>query len=139
MSAGIYGYQEIRRSLEMLVHHPESLLLKPYHIFLNFTYLLCISPWACPPAFLSSMKIPLPRLSWILKLSHEGLAGWMQNSNKWSLQFDGASKINPGVEGGGRILINLEGIIEYRFSRGLGKKKNNQEDAYGMYLDLTLA
>jgi len=76
---------------------------------------------------------------WILQLSFEGLVKWIRSSNQWTLQLDGASKVNLGVARGGGILINPEGIIEDKYSWGLGRKKRNQAEAYGFLFSLTLA
>jgi len=43
------------------------------------------------------------------------------------------------VAGGGGILINPEGTIEFRYAWGLGQKTNNQAKADGMLLGLILA
>ena len=64
---------------------------------------------------------------------------WIRSLNLWTLQFDGASKGNPRVTIGGGILINPEGIIEDKYAWGLGKKTNNQAEAYGLFFCLTLA
>lgn len=98
-----------------------------------------LSPWVCSPASQVPRRISHPRAKWILQLSLEGLVEWLRSTNKWTLQFDGASKGNPGVAGGGGILSNLEGIIEFRYAWGLGWKTNNQAEVYGLFLGLTLA
>lgn len=41
--------------------------------------------------------------------------------------------------GGGGIIMNHEGIIEDRYAWGLGMKTNNQSEAYGLFLRLSLA
>ena len=62
----------------------------------------------------------------------------MQEKKKWILQYDGASKGNPWVAGGGVIIINPEGKIEIRYVWGLGKKTNNQAKALSLLLGLYL-
>ena len=43
------------------------------------------------------------------------------------------------VVGGGGILTNPEGIVEFRYAWGLGWKTNNLAEVYGLFLGLTLA
>lgn len=56
----------------------------------------------------------------MLGLSPKDFFEWRLQAHKWILQFDCASNNNPGVVGGGGILLNLEGIIVDKFSWGLG-------------------
>ena len=39
--------------------------------------------------------------------------------------FNGASKGNPGVAGGGGVLLDFDNIMEFSFSYGLGVGTNN--------------
>ena len=43
------------------------------------------------------------------------------------------------MAGEGGVLINPEGIIENRYAWGLGMKTNNQVDALGLFLGLSVA
>lgn len=79
-----------------------------------------LSLWARSPPSQVPGRISHPLTKWILRLSLEGLVEWLRSTNKWTLQFDGASKDNPRVAGGGGILTNPKGIMEFRYAWGLG-------------------
>lgn len=82
------------------------------------------------PSLTLPSKVVLP--SWKFRLSLEELVDWKKKQQKWVLQFDGASKKNPRVAGGGGILFNPDGITEIKFAWGLGRKTNNQVEMYGL-------
>ena len=55
------------------------------------------------------------------------------------LFFDGASKGNPGVAGGGGVLLSPGGSTELRFQWGLGIESNNRAEALALWQGLNLA
>lgn len=67
-----------------------------------------------------SSKVVLP--SQKLRLSPEELDDWKKHQEKCVLQFYGASMKNTWVVGWGGILINIDGIIQIKFSWDLGRK-----------------
>ena len=50
--------------------------------------------------------------------------------------FDGASKFNPGVAGGGGVIYNLEENIEIYYSYSIVFATNNKVEAYGLWQGL---
>jgi ribonuclease HI len=55
------------------------------------------------------------------------------------LFFDGASKGNPGVAGGGGILVSPNGLLEITYAWGLGIETNNRAKALALWQGLTEA
>ena len=51
----------------------------------------------------------------------------------FKLFFDGASKGNPGMAGGGGVVICPEGKIEVEYSWNIGVDSNNMVEAYGLW------
>ena len=49
------------------------------------------------------------------------------------LFFDGASKGNPQMVGGGGVIISLEGEIEMEYFWNIGNDSNNMAEAYGLW------
>jgi len=49
------------------------------------------------------------------------------------LSFDGASKGNPQMVGGGGDIINCEGEIEMEYFWNIGNDSNNMVEAYGIW------
>ena len=49
------------------------------------------------------------------------------------LSFDGASKGNPQMAGGGGDIINCEGEIEMEYFWNIGNDSNNMVEAYGIW------
>ena len=60
----------------------------------------------------------------------------MINLQRKILLFDGASKGNPGEEGGGGVLITLNGFQETIYSWGLGDEINNVTEALSLWKGL---
>lgn len=85
-----------------------------------------LAPWVWSLDFQAPGHNSPSLAKWILRFSSKGLVDWLKSKNKWTLQFNGASKSNPRVVGRGWILFNPAGIIEYRSAWGLGWKTNNQ-------------
>ena len=65
------------------------------------------------------------------------LSKWMTKSQRHTLFFDRASKGNPGVEGGGWILVNPDGTQEHVYSWGLGDETNNFAEALALWQGLS--
>ena len=53
--------------------------------------------------------------------------------------FDGASKGNPGIAGGGGVLLGPDGSDVLRFAWGLGKESNNRAEALALWQGLNQA
>jgi hypothetical protein len=70
-----------------------------------------------------------PTCSWELRMDKIKLEEWKNSMNSNFLSFDGASKGNPGEEGGGGIISNLTGNIILRYAWGLGTDSNNKSEA----------
>lgn len=75
--------------------------------------------------------------SWKIRLKEQGFANWIQESNCYSLFFDGASKSNPGIAGVGGLITNPKGecILHYEWS--LGEVLNNRAEAMALFQGLT--
>ncbi|KAK3010612.1 hypothetical protein RJ639_010788, partial [Escallonia herrerae] len=55
------------------------------------------------------------------------------------LEFDGASKGNPGIAGAGAVLRAVDGSLVYRLREGLGIATNNAAEYRGVILGLKYA
>jgi len=62
-------------------------------------------------------------------MKEEDFEEWKRQRRKHILFFDGASKGNPGVAGGGGVLVNLNGQLELSYAWGLGVETNNIAEA----------
>jgi ribonuclease HI len=69
---------------------------------------------------------------------HE-LEEWKRMKTSYILSFDGASKGNPGVAGGGGVLVSPTGITSLSFAWGLGFETNNRAEALALWQGLTQA
>ena len=61
---------------------------------------------------------------------------WMKERKLFKLFFDGASKGNPGIAGGGGGVMSHEGNNEYEYYWNIGKDTNNMAEAYGLWQGL---
>ena len=61
---------------------------------------------------------------------------WMKERKLFKLFFDGASKGNPGMDGGGGIIISPEGNNEYEYYWNIGNDTNNMAEEYGLWQGL---
>jgi ribonuclease HI len=61
---------------------------------------------------------------------------WRQDLQRNCFFFDGASKGNPGVAGGGGIILSPGEQIRIEFSWGLGEGTNNQTEALALWQGL---
>ena len=57
---------------------------------------------------------------------------WKIKENKYILFFDGASKGNPRVAGGGGILVSPTGQLDIRFAWGLDTETNNRSESLAL-------
>lgn len=74
------------------------------------------------------------RENWKLRMNEEEIESWKRQQNRYYLQFDGASKNNPGKARAGGIIFYPSGkkIITYEW--GLGQISNNKAEAYNLFL-----
>ena len=52
---------------------------------------------------------------WEIRLDKSQFGNWMKERKMLKLFFDGASKGNPGIAGGGGVIICLEGKIKVEY------------------------
>ena len=69
---------------------------------------------------------------------HE-LEEWKRMNTSHILSFDGASKGNPGVAGGGGVLVSPTEITCLSFAWGMGFETNNKEESLSLWQGLTQA
>ena len=77
--------------------------------------------------------------NWEIRLDEHEFIRWRSALDDHCLFFDGASKGNPGVAGGGGVLLRLGGSSELRFHWGLGIESNNRAEALALWQGLNLA
>ena len=61
---------------------------------------------------------------------------WLKERNLFKLFFDGASKGNLGIAGGGGVIIYPEGNNELEYYWNIGTDTNNMAKAYGLWQGL---
>ncbi|XP_058735533.1 uncharacterized protein LOC131607565 [Vicia villosa] len=61
------------------------------------------------------------------------------NQRFYTLQFDGASRGNPGPAGAGAVLFDENGNVLYHFRKGLGYQSNNVAEYHALILGLQQA
>ena len=71
--------------------------------------------------------------SWEIRLDKVQFGSWMKERRIVKLSFDGASKGNPRMAGGGGDIINCEGEIEMEYFWNIGNDSNNMAEAYGIW------
>jgi hypothetical protein len=69
------------------------------------------------------------RASWEVRLEEQEFIKWRSALGMHSLSFDGASKGNPGVAGGGGFLLDPSGMLVVTYSWGLGIETNNMVES----------
>ena len=76
---------------------------------------------------------------WKLRGSKDEVKSWIQNQNRPSLHFDGASRSNPGQAGAGGVIKDCQGrnIVSYEW--GMGIMTNNKAEAYSLLLGTSIA
>ena len=70
---------------------------------------------------------------WEIRLDKSQFKNRIKERNIFKLFFDGASKGNPGMVGGGGVIICPEGKIEMEYYWNIGNDSNNMVEAYGMW------
>lgn len=55
---------------------------------------------------------------WEIRKEEQEFKEWKTKENKHILFFDGASKGNPGLAGGGGVLVSPTGFLEIKFRLG---------------------
>jgi hypothetical protein len=71
--------------------------------------------------------------NWEIKKEEQDFEEWKRKENKHILFFVGASKGNPGLDGGGGVLVSPTGHLELSFSWGLGIESNNRAEALALW------
>ena len=56
----------------------------------------------------------------------------MEERNIFKLFFNGASKGNRGMTGGGGVIISSEGKTQTEYYWNIGQDSNNMAEAYGL-------
>ena len=73
---------------------------------------------------------------WEIRLDQSQFENWMKERKIFKLFFDGASKGNSGMVGGGGVIIYSEGKIETEYYLNIGNDTNNMAEAYGLWQGL---
>ena len=73
---------------------------------------------------------------WEIRLEEQEFIKWRSALNIHCLFFDGASKGNPGIAGGGGVLLGPDGSDVLRFAWGLGRESNNRAEALALWQGL---
>ena len=86
----------------------------------------------------SSDNEPIPRKleTWEIRLDKSQFRNWMKERNMFKFLFDGASKGNPGMAGGGGVVICSERKTEIEYYWNIGQDSNNMAEAYGIWQGL---
>lgn len=79
------------------------------------------------------------KTDWKLRGTKEEIREWIQNQKRPFLQFDGASKNNPGQAGAGGVIKDLQGKTIVTYEWGLGTMSNNKAEAYSLLLGTSIA
>ena len=69
---------------------------------------------------------------WEVRLEEQDFIKWRSTLEEHCLFFDGASKGNPSVAGGGGILLGPNGMMESTYAWGVGSVSNNREEALAL-------
>jgi ribonuclease HI len=77
--------------------------------------------------------------NWEIRKEEQDFEEWKRKENKHILFFDGASKGNPGLAGGGGVLVSPTGHPELSFAWGLGIETNNRAEALALWQGLNQA
>lgn len=76
---------------------------------------------------------------WEIRLPEQEFLRWRSSLEEWWLQFDGASKGNPGEAGGGGVLTDANGSTKLSYAWGLGNASNNQAEFLALWQGLNQA
>jgi len=83
---------------------------------------------------------PAPNLrNWEIRLPEQEFLRWRSSLEEWWLQFDGASKCNPGEAGAGGVLTDANGSTKLSYAWGLGHASNNQAEFLALWQGLNQA
>jgi len=66
---------------------------------------------------------------WEIRKEEQEFEEWKTKETKHILFFDGASKENSGLAGGGGVLVRPTRFLEISFAWGLGIESNNRAEA----------
>jgi ribonuclease HI len=77
--------------------------------------------------------------SWEIRGNESEFETWKRTLKTHTLQFDGASKGNPGPSGGGGIIQDPNQDTVLKYAIGLGKDTNNRAEALALWQGLSLA
>ena len=69
---------------------------------------------------------------WEIRLDELEFISWKASLNELCLFFDGASKGNPGLAGGGGVITSANGIVLSNYAWGLGIESNNTAEFCGL-------
>lgn len=81
----------------------------------------------------------LKQETWEIRMEEEDFEEWKRQRSKHILFFDGASKGNPRVAGGGGVLVNPNGQLDLSYAWGLGAETNNRAKALALWQGLNQA
>jgi len=87
-------------------------------------------------------RSPTPAIAnsnWEIRLGEQEFIKWRSALNEHCLFFDGASKGNPGIAGGGGVLLGPEDSTVIRFAWGLGRETNKRPEALALWQGLNQA
>ena len=76
---------------------------------------------------------------WEIRLDETEFMSWKSSLNEPCLFFDEASKGNPGLAGGGGVIISTNGNVLSNYSWGLGTNSNNIAEFCGLLQGLKIA
>ena len=74
--------------------------------------------------------------NWEIRFDKSQFENWLKERKIFKLFFDGASNGNPGMAGGGGVIICSEGKIETKYYWNIGEDSNNMAEAYGLWQGL---
>jgi len=86
-----------------------------------------------------TQSTPSKLRKWEIRLPEQEFLRWRSSLEDWWLQFDGASKGNPGKAEGGGILIDPYGSTKLSYAWGLGHAYNNQAEFLALWQGLNQA
>jgi len=92
------------------------------------------------PTCQNQTQSPAPKSrKWEIRLPEQEFLRWRSSLEEWWLQFDGASKGNPGEAGGGGVLIDANGSTKISYAWGLGYASNNQAEFLALWQGINQA
>jgi len=73
---------------------------------------------------------------WEIRMDPPSFSNWRKVLHQHALLFYGASKGNPGVTGGGGVLLSPDKTTEFTLSWGIGDDTNNIVEALALWQGL---